>query len=853
MEDGGEQRLPLTLPAKRTLDAAQMDREECEQQLKLSRNEPCQNASFDMLRRTFAMFAPRPDTVSAKRASEQVDALACVVEDGLSDFDRSALCSNVAQKIVHGDSSIISQTKTCIDTKAAKCIKWKNLIVFIGTLIFSAPEQILRTFANFVVEKRDGKRFFDLLIDETGDCNTHLTRFCLSYVTLKQTDKKTTNLLFDSLSSAFAKKKDADLVAFQIYVTINPGKNYKCIPANRLLLLSQGKLNCHVYYGFVPRDLSPTEYKACIEAYLDSINVFSIVKHSFPIEKIDATTVSTSQVSAFNFLIMVGKGKLAEKTQDIQDGLFAQELWPHICVVTRITKIGHVQNLGLTKVFDPSGLHNLLGNNEDQSVIKISKLCGGFERTALPEVVFMGSQQFTKINYFTNQSMKKALLDSAFVSSTVQRDGQSKNEYKKIGGLPNTNGGLFFDVKVSDDVSDPTWAVHSRVDQCCIGDKLSDQVFLSMGTSLKVQEEYVVKTVGSMPGIITLVGMALNESIARMTELQVPALRIPVYHTGMCETLSRSLAMYFISLSDSTTKRVENDSEYVFNADNLDQNRPYSREEMEELTYFNCLSQFKIRQCTQGSGAVFDKSPPQSVFQLIFILLFCMIVCNDDQTVFDVMSTLDYRMCVNYDVFFDNPQKYSTKELAVTHWFVMLLSSLVWVVDVVYGRAKNMPKSWLSMRCEGYNRSQSFADFVTLVVSSCANRNYTQCKLPAYASINPKKMLKILAILREWQLSGEIKSWDDIVAEVSTWDCEKAKEHLVGLMDELLQMKAKFFPIYDDDGSLQAPAAFDDEVDSFTVSEADVDLSGTLPDDLDLHGCSVLTLPIADGDASGGA
>ena len=845
MEDEETNPLSLARPLKRPLDLPKIDRDECERELKLARDEPTESSSLDRLKQVFARFAPRPDMLSAEKAEEQVDALAMVAQDGLSGVAHSGLFTKSIQKMAHGDKTIVAKSQVGFESNAAKCITWKSLIVFIGALVFSGPGMILRTFAKFVSEKRSTKQVFELLVDDTGVCNTHLTRFCLSYVMLEKSKEKPKNLVKTSLDSAFAKKKGVDLVAFQIYVTINPGKGYTGIPAQRLLLLSQGNMNCHVFYGFVPRDLSPTEYKECIEAYLDSIDVEAIVKQSFPFTRTDATTVSTDQLSVFNYFIMVGKGKLAEEKYEIKNGIFSKEKWPQICVVTRITKVGDVENLGLTKNFDPNGLHNLLGNLENQHLIKISNLCGGFDKK-MPTEVYMGLSNLTDSNFFTNASMKKALLNSGYISKTSIVEGKSTNEYMRVSSL-NTRGGLNFDVKMSD--NDLTWAVHSRLDQCCIGDTLPDNVYLSLGTSFKDQEDIVMNTVGSMPGIMTGLYLALNESIKRVTEMQVPAVRIPPYHPGMCEPLSRSLAAHFISFSDDITKRAEEDSDYEFDIDKIDSIPPYSSTEMENIEYITCLAPFKIRCCEPDSGAVFDTNPSQSVFQLVIYLLFCMVVCKDSVTVYNVMNILEFSNCVNYDVFFDNPRQHFTKELASKHFFVMLLSSLFWVVDVVYGRAKKMPKSWLSMQFEGYDRSQSFADFVALAVSSCEDKMYTQCKLPAYASINPKKMLKILAIVREWQLRGDTKSWEDVVADVSTWDCEKAKDHLINLMDDFVQMKAKYFPTYDGDDTIQLPAAFDEAVDSFTVSDADVGLSGSLPGDLDLHGCSVLTPPIADGAA----
>jgi hypothetical protein len=824
------------VPAKRNhgdVDSQDQDdrakrRAKCLELLKIARQRQDEAGMMMGYTEVFKAYVPRPDAVSTEKAEEEARDLALLAVNGISALGDTSLVQEQIQKLVTGGHEVHVRTGTSI-MKPAKCIDLRGVVFLTAPLSDLTPMTVSRVSANFVPVQAGDKDFFQLNVDDNGTGNAHVTRFSLdslgqlknpkkqsSRKKKRQSDAAPDGLFYTHAREAVA-QRPMKLCSLQIYVTINPGKDYPMLPAQKLLLLTKVTVGCSLFFVIIPDDLSADKKKELIEKYLNYIDLGDLVSSYFPFGPEDSFTLSTPKLDPYKYFFTVGKGKLADKKYDVKDGIFTKTKWPEICVVTAIMPVGTVEFLGPSS--ELGDLHKMLGNEEHQSVVKIEGIDAVIDDVAIPSRICMGLLNLKEKDVLSLANMREAILESVFENP--------EKKLKKVNSLVKT-GGLKFQVdcrNATGDVNMP-WFVHRNIEQSCTGACLERDIYISVGMELEDQEEKVVAQKGFSSGKLLnmAVALRLRESLDPEVGTQVASLCESLFAL-VKPTIETNIVDFFIPVADLITG-----ADSSPDIDTL----TYSPDQMEALTWSQVLNML----CCNPTHTY--PREDISICDVISYFLFCMIVCNDRSTVPEVLDALCVDAAMSSPIFCDDPEGIKTKKFAVQHWFTYLLGSLYWVVDVVYGRERRMPRSWLSLQLQGYSRSTSFSDMITAYISQSHDALYRKSEFPVYSNINPMKMLKFLAVIREWHLRCGQCAFDDVVRNVSTWSAEQAKGHAIDLIDCYVAMKRKFFPVYDDSGDAVAPLAFDETTDCFSMPGIDEELSGPLPVDWDLHGNSVL-------------
>lgn len=165
--------------------------------------------------------------------------------------------------------------------------------------------------------------------------------------------------------------------------------------------------------------------------------------------------------------------------------------------------------------------------------------------------------------------------------------------------------------------------------------------------------------------------------------------------------------------------------------------------------------------------------------------------------------------------------------------FMCLKSTILRTMDVVYGKPKGLPITWL--KCvSSLDRATPLCDLLQKERSNPKlDKRFAQGTFPDYSGqINYKSVVQMLSVIGQISKLNDSANYEDVQRIVHASEQMAGADavvHAYSLIDSIFQWKAECLPDQKEDGTPLFPVSGAPEADAWNLPEADTCFEGQLP------------------------
>lgn len=575
------------------------------------------------------------------------------------------------------------------------------------------------------------------------------------------------------------------LYSVQIFVTVIADTRAPEGVQNKLLVQGFGQTEI-VKTFVIPLPDSGTqieEKKQCLQAVFDSAKLRGLLENVFNTKDKDASTLINDCVPHlfYNQDICC---RVAKKT--------STDDWPEICVMLRLTPLAHVKAV-TDMTLQPEKVQSALSSKDTQKCVILKEL--NLEQPVqLKKSIYMGTlNSALNVPFLTLSKFKSALESACYLEDDVT----SSVVLLKSSFLKKTS----FALKGLDGstISNMRGAMTSF-----FGELLPEDVLVTVRESVREQVESLNTSGITVPGMaISIATCSMENSVNNRGKL-IPGLKQSLFDLStdnieqfgiLKEALHAILHQTLRSGSSSYDKAFDES----------------------ELSNFNLstISSFIMNNLSEDEAKITRLNFLAAAF---YVTAFGVLVENQS-TFANLYSYFTPRLPYSEELFTFQPNK-ATIIFGAQHWFLIFTGTLMYTVDILYGKDKRLSTSWLKYQMTSLRTIRCGDLHKTLIQISSFSFLFKKNQFASYAdTITPRHMLKVLAMLG---LAMQGKS----VSDANAMSVDQAKEQAMFYIDTIVEYRKTMMP------SLKVDE-FAEDSDKFDIADFESIFSEGLPDTLE--------------------
>lgn len=708
---------------------------------------------------------------------------------------QSRVIEQQSSRIYAGDTSYTSRYEISAD-KVRKCVDEALCINFLPSVPISStpPEYTYGIFnpdGTFVTNK-----------DQNAPFNAICVSVCLSQVAqladaAKSGDVGSTKKTGPSFFQTMLKSQEKfNICLATIMVASKAIEGTTNVSANCVLAISGGQRMSEEFVFLIPDGMDIKNKKELIIDYFKHVNIWRMIKKSIgDYTAVDANCSLCEKLTAHHAVIAIGKNKLACQDDNVIPSRGTKMDWgcdwPSMFVVSSLEIIGSVvkvqnveESAGMKAYKDSLNRTNCVlaeistmkFSQKPEKSLNIDKICCDLSKFQ-PNTTLSQLKAFLNDSCVINESTPVLLKESLTQTLTF------------------------------DSLTFPGRSISSNL-RCAyffLKQGMVRDATYSPTKSLEEQFSNVASSGGTVDPMVVLMGSFRADRLQNCNGFRVNGL-LRFFETDI-PTAEQSIVyqvdvvnVYLQSILDVKTERISD----------------------VDASFLDWAKFLKNK---------FDVGAKLNVFNFAFDILTAAIVINRPENINNISVKIENPEFLKMEIFHEPNQSEEARAFSVRHLLMVFILTLVYAVDMVYGKAKKLPQSWLAVKFSS-RRMNTCPDAIQLTFRDDCDEDLYNSVFSKYPGISPLNMLLILAIINDAP-SNDLPL-DRKIASLKQEGVESIKTKACNVIDNIYQYKLTSVPRVTLRGKAVPLPEFSDTKDAF-ADLADP-FQGELPDELDFDG-----------------